>query len=351
SPAQMDLNTDLDFGLSTTPAMAAVPTWFAPVQAQLARQEQRLSQVEEIVAENQRLRADLDLAHQRIRELESRLGESQNVDLPAPTPKDFPQLGTSQSKYAPTTSPAALSPNHQVSFADAAHRGQKQHVIPAPVKTPTHRKGLTNRQRQVLVRNFTPMTENQGYQYLYLPNRFRDRISVMRKKLRQLKLDNGRILDVHYPDNKVVALLVHNDYVSEATTILNKCGIQLIQDFNPHDESRLHDPAFAALSKEERSRKMAEVHQNRLFKALEHMRVENRPSVACSFLNLNWITTEQFQARLPVRPTTSNRDISTDLAATNTDSDMADVNDISSALDNLSDSSFPSGDGEPGQNQ
>ncbi|CAO3683555.1 unnamed protein product [Rhizopus stolonifer] len=206
-PAQMDLNTDLDFGLSTTPAMAAVPTWFAPVQAQLARQEQRLSQVEEIVAENQRLRADLDLAHQRIRELESRLGESQNVDLPAPTPKDFPQLGTSQSKYAPTTSPAALSPNHQVSFADAAHRGQKQNVIPAPVKTPTRRKGLTNRQRQVLV------------------------------------------------------------------------------------------------------------------------------------------------PRLLVRPTTSNRDISTDLAATNTDSDMADVNDISSALDNLSDSSFPSGDGEPGQNQ
>ncbi|CAO3694849.1 unnamed protein product [Rhizopus stolonifer] len=288
---------------------------------------------------------------QRIRELESRLGESQNVDLPAPTPEDFPQLGTSQSKYAPTTSPAADSPNHQVSFADVAHRGQKQNVTPAPAKTNRRRKGLTTRQRQVLVRNFTPMTENQGFEYLFLPNRFRDRISVMHKKLRQLKLDNGRILDVHYPDNKVVAMLVHNDYASEAATILEKCGIQLLQDFNPRDESRLHDPAFNALNKEDRSKKMAEIHQNRLIKALDHMRVENQPSVARSFLNLNWITTEQFQACLPVRPTSTNRVTSTGSTDINTDSDMADVIDVSSVLDNLSDSSFPSGDGEPGQHQ
>ncbi|KAG1437591.1 hypothetical protein G6F56_013028 [Rhizopus delemar] len=202
-PAQLDLNTDMDFGPSTSPAMTDVPTWFAPVQAQLARQELRLSQVEEVLAENQRLRADLELANQRIRELEFRLGEPNSIDLTTPSAMEFPPMGTAASKYAPPA-PPTIPEHHKESFAAAATRGQKEKQT-APPNTPVRRrKGLTSRQRQVLVRNFTPMTENQGYTYLYLPNRFRERISVMRKKLRQLKLDNGRILDVHYPDNKVL---------------------------------------------------------------------------------------------------------------------------------------------------
>jgi hypothetical protein len=42
----------------------------------------------------------------------------------------------------------------------------------------------------------------------------------MRYRLQRLGLGRGRIVDVHYPDHNVVAILVHNDYATEAREIL-----------------------------------------------------------------------------------------------------------------------------------
>ncbi|KAI9324419.1 hypothetical protein BD770DRAFT_302658, partial [Pilaira anomala] len=61
-------------------------------------------------------------------------------------------------------------------------------------------------------RMFTPVSESQGFKYVYLPCRAREKYSDVRKKLKSLKIDTARILDVHYPAQKVIALLVHNDY-------------------------------------------------------------------------------------------------------------------------------------------
>ncbi|KAG1445538.1 hypothetical protein G6F56_009877 [Rhizopus delemar] len=105
---------------------------------------------------------------------------------------------------------------------------------------------------------------------------------------------------------------------------------------------------------------MAELHQKRLVKALEHIRLENRLSVARTFLNLHWISQEQFQVYLPARSDSDPRVTSitattTSTTVTDTDtimeSDMPDIPDITSALKSLNDSSHPSGAGEPGQRQ
>ncbi|KAG1031593.1 hypothetical protein G6F43_013922 [Rhizopus delemar] len=184
--------------------------------------------------------------------------------------EDFPELGTAHSKYATPTTPAArttprdppapaVSTPSQPPFLAAATRGQTTTTTVVPAKVHRRRNPLTSRQRQALARSFMPASDNQGYQYLYLPTRFRERISSLRKKLRQLKLDNGRILDVHYPDNNIVALLVHNDYAADATAILAKSGLKPITDFDPRAESCLRDPAFASLTKEQRKEKMPTV--------------------------------------------------------------------------------------------
>ncbi|KAG1442059.1 hypothetical protein G6F55_013072 [Rhizopus delemar] len=201
----LDLTQDLNFGLSTAPKASplttSAPDWFLPIQAQLNRQEQlinrqglRLSQREDVVVENQRLRTDLALARQEINELKSRLGSPIPQEQPTPMAEDFPELGTAHSKYATPTTPVArttprdppvlaVSTPSQPSFLATATRGQTTTDTVVPVKVHRRRNPLTSRQRQALARSFMPVSDNQGYQYLYLPTRFRERISSLRKKL------------------------------------------------------------------------------------------------------------------------------------------------------------------------
>ncbi|KAI8977939.1 hypothetical protein BDB01DRAFT_700219, partial [Pilobolus umbonatus] len=100
----------------------------------------------------------------------------------------------------------------------------------------------TKTAKKVIARNFIPVSENQGFQYVYLHCRGKEPISSMRSKLRKLGLQSGRILDVHFPANQVVALLVHNDYVNDVEDLLNRQKITLLADFNPLSGDILKDP-------------------------------------------------------------------------------------------------------------
>ncbi|OBZ84363.1 hypothetical protein A0J61_07591 [Choanephora cucurbitarum] len=55
----------------------------------------------------------------------------------------------------------------------------------------------------------------------------------MRLELHQLGLERGRILALHYHARNTLAVLLHNDYVDEATTILRSHSVTSIKDFNP----------------------------------------------------------------------------------------------------------------------
>ncbi|KAG1350917.1 hypothetical protein G6F61_014704 [Rhizopus arrhizus] len=68
---------------------------------------------------------------------------------------------------------------------------------------------------EAIHRRFQPVAESHDYQYLYLPSRYREPISSLRAKLAKLKINNARVLDVHYPDSQVVALLLHTDYIPD----------------------------------------------------------------------------------------------------------------------------------------
>ncbi|KAG0830854.1 hypothetical protein G6F17_014068 [Rhizopus arrhizus] len=107
-------------------------------------------------------------------------------------------------------------------YKAAALKGKK--TAPPAHKPPTTRprKVLSTRQLQVVARTFTPVSGTHGYQYIYLPCRFRESISNARAKLAKLRLENSRILHLYYPTSRVVAILVHNDYVDHALTTLNK---------------------------------------------------------------------------------------------------------------------------------
>ncbi|EIE92434.1 hypothetical protein RO3G_16956 [Rhizopus delemar RA 99-880] len=60
-----------------------------------------------------------------------------------------------------------------------------------------------------------PPSKNQGFQYLYLSTKARFPVGQVRSRLRKLKINNDRILDISYPDRHDVALMVDNDYADE----------------------------------------------------------------------------------------------------------------------------------------
>ncbi|KAG0803556.1 hypothetical protein G6F20_013423 [Rhizopus arrhizus] len=72
---------------------------------------------------------------------------------------------------------------------------------------------------------FSVRSTNHGYKFLYLPIRRRLPIGQIRSRLRQLNINTRRILNIHYSDRDLVALLIHNDYETELRSLLKKFEI------------------------------------------------------------------------------------------------------------------------------
>ncbi|RCH89366.1 hypothetical protein CU098_005161, partial [Rhizopus stolonifer] len=354
-----DLNLDsaltFDFGEMSSPAQTTENEanffssgttfdWIAKFEQRLRQYEQRLSQIENLTEENSRLRAELSTANRKIEELEKKEPVSEHFPILEQPTKPF--QGTEASRHAtvktvvePPQEPHRTIPR---SFASAAIKGKS---APPPLKTSKNKRTrrVTPRPYQAITRTFTATSATSGYKYLYLPCRFREPISSLRAKLKKLKIDNSRILDVHYPDNQVIALLAHNDYINEIVQVFSKAGVKPVEEFNPLDEQRLRNPAFAALDKEARKSKCVELHHARLLRALSFIRESIRPAVARDFRRKNWITDDQFKSSLGKDPAVSSPG---DTPADKTDTDMPDVIDTFCPTSPASSNSL-TGAGEP----
>ncbi|KAG1059595.1 hypothetical protein G6F42_028260 [Rhizopus arrhizus] len=148
-----------------------MPDWFQPIMAMITSQGQRLAHLEALTKENQNLRADLKAAHRRIKEL-----EALNAPLTA-TPKTVAvnkPAGSEASKWKSSPTPAPTPAPTNSSFASAARKGMRITQPSKPKATTRTRKAPSKRQLQVAARTFAPPPANNGFQYLYLPCRFRE---------------------------------------------------------------------------------------------------------------------------------------------------------------------------------
>ncbi|KAG1321725.1 hypothetical protein G6F63_013662 [Rhizopus arrhizus] len=105
-------------------SQSGIPDWFIVYQKQQQDQtrflNQRLNALEEVMAENKRLRTDLDLAQQRIAELEAQISTDA---IPAFTLDTKEPQGTEASKYA-VASTSLASSTKPLSFAAVATKGK-----------------------------------------------------------------------------------------------------------------------------------------------------------------------------------------------------------------------------------
>lgn len=135
------------------------------------------------------------------------------------------------------------------------------------------------------------------YRYAHLPLKYRDKISMVLEKLRTLGVDNGRILDLHYPTRGVVYLLIHKDYLDVLTSTLTKHDLTLLDNFDPLDPTNLKDPAFATTISEKKE-KLLGLHQKRLTHVIQFVRPYLRGIVARGFVQQDWLTSDQIKYAL-----------------------------------------------------
>lgn len=295
-PSQPDTTAAPTPGSTTAPALVfehheALPEFMQTIMTELTAQRQRLDEHSRLYEKLAQLTAALDTAHNRIVELEAtnaRLLEQIRTNQPLSTQPsstlDFPELnGTQASRHAPP-------PNI---WSDAVRLERIR--LPPPKMNPQRQQ-----QRQTsAARMFTPLSETHGFRYIYFPSRARIPTGQVRKNLRHLDIPNSRILDIHYPERQVMALLVHNDYAEELQRILTKVGVAPIPEFDPLDPAHLQDPKYATLSEDERAQKAREHHNYRIRKAVETIRFPVKYSVAKSFAAAGWLSPTDMKELFP----------------------------------------------------
>ncbi|KAI8327972.1 hypothetical protein BC941DRAFT_332955, partial [Chlamydoabsidia padenii] len=137
-----------------------------------------------------------------------------------------------------------------------------------------------------------------NFQHIYIPIRSRQRIGQVRQTLKQLKIDNNRILDVYYPAMNTTALLIHNDFADDLKTQLNTAGIKPLDTFDPLNPQHISDPKYKELPLDERSTLATTLHRQRMKRTLDFIRAPVKYTVAKSFAASGWITQEQLQGYL-----------------------------------------------------
>jgi hypothetical protein len=185
--------------------------------------------------------------------------------------QDFPALNESQGTLAQRAAMVADKPVQQ------------------------RRKRVTQGQRKAAARVFMEPSGESGFTSVYLPCRRRMPISELRGNLRKLKIANFRVLDVSYPAQKVVALLVHQEYAKELLERFETAGVKSIENFDPLDGKVISDPKWVDKTEAERADQAHTIHRVRCLVALDHIRIPVKYSVARHFVRLGWVEGETLQ--------------------------------------------------------
>lgn len=242
---------------------------------------------------NERL-SRLEVAHDEIFELKAALRKSESLrqDLEKQV-ASLLALEKGSTKSAP---PASSSPAI-VSYAGAAASAPK--TTPKKVKkTPLP---SLRRATATVVRLFGPKAGTPSeYQFLYYGTSVRRPLKELRRTLQACGVNVSRILDIRYPNSKVISFFVHTDFVVEFTSAMHMKGRGTAPhtSCNPLDPQQFKDLKFASLSLDLRSQKAREIQNLRCIRFLSFVRRSARLSVDRSFLYYERINQVQFDGIL-----------------------------------------------------
>ncbi|CEP08639.1 hypothetical protein [Parasitella parasitica] len=156
------------------------------------------------------------------------------------------------------------------------------------------------------LRLFTAVSLNQGFEHLYVPIRGRVPYKTIRSELRLANINSGSIVDIHYPTNKVIELLVHNDYIKKFRSLLLSEGIRCIENFDPYDPKHFADPQFKEATEDERTKQIALIRGTQIHRTLKHFRNPVKLAVAGDFHRKGLISTSFLEDFVSLHPNHAN---------------------------------------------
>jgi len=273
---------------------AVIPVSSNLVEEKLIRQDQmiqqllnRMNQYEDTVklltetmAENATLKA-------RIVELEK-----------LHTPKPAIETQTTVTKNLETPPQPQATTSHTTSYATVAATNSTK---PTPSRRQTKPIPFER-----AARLFTAPSPTHGFKFVYLPQKGRASMGQIRKSLTSIKVNNARVLDVHFPARNICGLLIHTDFEQTLLDALQVAGIKPINNFFPEDPAILSDPALKSLSLEEKTEIVTDIHHNRCMRITSRAPKHVQAALAYHFISSGIFTrTDLNNYRYP-SPTNNN---------------------------------------------
>ncbi|KAG0167712.1 hypothetical protein DFQ29_000301 [Apophysomyces sp. BC1021] len=268
-----------------------LPEYSKKIVNELNEQRERINEHNSLYNEINRLTEELSTAHERIVELEA-INSRLNARL-----NETPETQNSTSTFIDNEFPTLSSLSQQQPdlldslWADFQRTQSLHATLPTKINPEKFQ-----RQQTVATRMLSPPSATHGYKYIYYPARTRIPAGQIGRRLRQLGVTNSRILNTHFPERKIMAPLIHNDFVEELQQSLAKFGITHITEFDTLDPVNLKDPKYDDLTQDERVHKAHEHHRLRLYKSIENLWPPVKSSVVRAFAEENWLPEEALQA-------------------------------------------------------
>jgi len=288
----LDLEDNDDIDYTSDPRM---PTFISDIYKQLNAQGALIAKLSNAYEVIDTLRAELAEAKETIAKLHavasSKSFDSSGQPTSAPLPNhEFPPIyGSGASIHAPKIgSPTPVSGNNQrLSYKAVASKNVKP------------RRPTSDNAKKAAARAFTKVSATQGFKFLYVHTRGKTPRNIVRSRLRKMGVNPARIIDIHYPDNQVMSLLIHNDYESELLSVFSNYDVTTIEDFNPVDPSILHDPDFKDWDEKILASKAEELFSKRLISTVLRVTpVSLQVALSRSFFESKWLTEAQYSALL-----------------------------------------------------
>ena len=115
--------------------------------------------------------------------------------------------------------------------------------------------------------------------------------------------NSNRVLDIHYPDRHLVALLLHNDYEAEVRSQLEKFEIPIHDDYDPMDPNNLRNPYYDDFNQDEKECAAWSVFTQRVILAIRHLKGPVQRAVARFFVDKGIIASVVLNELFPVKQT------------------------------------------------
>ncbi|EIE90609.1 hypothetical protein G6F46_007817 [Rhizopus delemar] len=113
----------------------------------------------------------------------------------------------------------------------------------------------------------------------------------------------NRVLDIHYPDCHLVAILIHNDYEAEDRSQLEKFEIHLRDDHNPLDPNNLRNPDYDNFDQDEKECTAWGIFAQRVIRAIHRLKGPVQRAVAHFFVDKGILATVVLNELFPAKQT------------------------------------------------